>query len=56
MKKNGITYVYKSESYWDSEKNQSRSKRKLLDHIDPEMGTLVPNRKRTRSEECMPVP
>ena len=41
--KNGITYVYESTSYWDSEKKQPRSKRKLIGHIDRETGELVPN-------------
>ena len=43
--KNGITYVYESTSYWDSEKKQPRSKRKLIGHIDPDTGELVPNRR-----------
>lgn len=29
-KRVGITYVYESESYYDNEKHQSRSKRKLI--------------------------
>jgi len=28
--KNGITYVYESTSYWDSEKKQPCSKRRLI--------------------------
>ena len=28
-KRSGITYVYESTSYWDKEKQQPRSKRKL---------------------------
>lgn len=44
LEKNGITYVYESESYWDSEKKQPRSKRKLIGHVDPETGETVPNR------------
>ena len=51
LKKDGITYVYESESYWDKEKKQPRSKRKLIGHIDPETGEVVPNRKRSRSDE-----
>ena len=29
-KQTGITYVYESESYWDKEKKQPRSKRRLI--------------------------
>lgn len=43
--KNGITYVYENESYWDKVKKQPRSKRKLIGHIDPKTGEVVPNRK-----------
>ena len=43
--KNGITYVYENESYWDKEKKQPRSKRRLIGHIDPATGEIVPNRK-----------
>jgi len=49
--KNGITYVYESTSYWDSEKKQPRSKRKLIGHIDLETGELVPNRRYDAKEK-----
>ena len=29
------TYVYESESYWDPEKKQSRSRRRVIGKIDP---------------------
>lgn len=45
MEKNGIIYVYESESYWDKDKKQPRSRRKLIGHVDPETGGIVPNRK-----------
>ena len=45
-KKNGITYVYDSVSYWDKEKKQPRSKRKLIGKIDPITGDIVPTGKR----------
>ena len=35
-KRTGVTYVYESESYWDKEKQQSRSHRKMIGRIDPE--------------------
>ena len=30
-RRSGITYAYESESHWDREKKQSRSKRRLID-------------------------
>lgn len=47
-KRVGITYVYESESYYDPEKKQSRSKRKLIGKIDPETGEIVPTGRRGR--------
>jgi len=41
-KRSGITYVYESKSYWDKEKNQSRSKRKLIGRLDEETGNIIP--------------
>lgn len=41
-KRSGITYVYESESYWDKEKKQPRSKRTLVGKIDEETGEIVP--------------
>lgn len=41
-KKTGVTYVYESESYWDKERKQPRSKRKLIGKIDEETGEIVP--------------
>lgn len=43
-KKTGITYVYESESYWDSEKKQPRNRRKLIGKLD-ENGEIVPTGK-----------
>lgn len=47
-KRVGITYVYESESYYDKEKHQSRSKRKLIGKIDPATGEMVPTGKKGR--------
>lgn len=47
-KRVGITYVYESESYYNNEKHQSRSKRKLIGKIDPETGEIIPTGKRGR--------
>ena len=41
-KKTGITYVIDSESYWDKEKQQPRSRRKIIGKIDPATGEVVP--------------
>ncbi|MBO7711338.1 MAG: hypothetical protein J6S83_12780 [Lachnospiraceae bacterium] len=42
------TYVYESISYWDEEKKQSRSKRRVIGKLDPETGEIVPTGKRGR--------
>ncbi|AXY24706.1 hypothetical protein CL176_00935 [Suicoccus acidiformans] len=47
-KRSGITYVYESISWWDSEKQRSRSKRKLIGKRDPETGEVVPTDGRNR--------
>lgn len=41
------TYVYSSEYYWDPDKKQSRSKRRLIGKIDPETGETIPTGKRS---------
>ena len=46
----GVTYVYSSESYYDPDKKQSRSKRKLIGKVDPETGEVVPTGKRGRKK------
>jgi len=51
-KRTGNTYFYESIAYWDSEKKQSRAKRKLVGKLDPETGKMVPtdgrmNKKKT---------
>ena len=47
------TYVYDSVSYWDAEKGQSRSKRKLLGKLDPATGEIIPTGQRGRKKkEC----
>ncbi len=50
-KQTGITYVYESESYWDKEKKQPRSRRKLIGKIDEETGEIVPTGGRGRSKK-----
>ena len=36
------TYVYESVSYWDAEKGQSRSKRRVIGKLDPVTGEIIP--------------
>ena len=41
----GVTYVYEATPFWDKERKQSRYlDRKMIGHIDPDSGQLVPNR------------
>lgn len=44
------TYVYESTSYWDAEKQQSRSKRRVIGKLDPETGEIIPTGKRGRKK------
>jgi len=51
-KQNGVTYVYEViENYWDKEKKQSRSRRKLIGKIDPATGEIVPTSSRGRPKK-----
>jgi len=43
-KRVGITYAYENESYWDKEKGQPRSRRKLIGRLDEATGDIVPTR------------
>ena len=40
-RRTGTTYVYESESYWDKEKKQPRSHRKLIGKLDDETGEII---------------
>ena len=40
-KRSGKTYIYESVSFWDKEKKQSRSKRRLIGRLDEETGQMV---------------
>lgn len=61
-KRSGVTYVYESESYWDKEKKQPRSKRTLIGKIDEETGEVIPTGKSGKkkadaaSAETKPAP
>lgn len=50
-KRTGVTYVYESESYWDKEKQQPRSHRRMIGKIDPETGEIVPTNGRGRKKK-----
>lgn len=50
-KERGVTYVYESHSYWDKEKKQPRSHRRLIGKRDPETGEIVPTRARRKAAE-----
>lgn len=50
-KERDVTYVYESVSYWDKEKKQPRSKRKLIGKIDPDTGEIVPTSPRRKKTE-----
>ena len=55
-KRTGNTYVYESESYWDKEKQQPRSKRRLIGKLDEQTGEVIPTdgrgRKRTEKKSA----
>ena len=50
-KDTNTTYVYESTSYWDADKGQSRSKRRVIGKIDPATGEVVPTGKRGRKKQ-----
>ena len=56
-KRTGVTYVYESESYWDKEKKQPRSKRTLIGKLDEATGEIIPTgrsgRKKATSKETV---
>ena len=49
-KDTNTTYVYESISYWDADKKQSRSKRRLIGKIDPNTGEMIATGKRGRKK------
>lgn len=51
-KRSGITYAYESKSKWDKDKQQSRSKRKLIGRLDEESGQIVPTDGRGRKNKA----
>lgn len=53
-KKTGVKYAYTSESYWDKEKQQPRSRRKYLGRVDPETGQIITGRSPKNNAEPDP--
>ena len=52
-KRIGVTYAYESARYWDSEKKQSRSRRRLVGIVDPVTGEITPTTKEeTQLNQC----
>lgn len=49
-KRTGVTYVYESDSYWDKEKKQPRSKRTLVGKLDETTGEIIPTGKSGRKK------
>lgn len=55
-KRSGILYAYSSVSYWNKEKKQGRSHRKLLGRVDENTGEIVPtSSRRSRPPKSGPV-
>jgi transposase len=55
-KKSGVVYAYEDRPYWDPEKKQSRSNRKLVGKVDPLTGNIVPTRGRKAKEPPVQAP
>jgi hypothetical protein len=55
-KKTGVVYVYENHPFWDSNKKQSRSIRKLRGKLDPSTGNIVPTRGRKAKESITETP
>ena len=59
-KKNDVTYLYESISFWDKEMRKTRSVRRLVGKVDPETGNVILTSRRGRQagaadEEEMPL-
>ena len=48
----GVTYVYRSEGYWDKEKKQARHRRILLGKKDPKTGEIIPSKSQLPPRGC----
>jgi transposase len=54
-KKTGVTYAYENASFWDKEKQQSRSNRKLIGKVDPSSNKIVPTREYKKKDNGTPL-
>jgi len=54
-KRSGITYAYESTSWWDKEKKQSRSQRRLIGRLDETTGSVIPTDGRCRKDAAKPA-
>ena len=52
----GRKYAYSSESYWDAEKQQPRSKRTYLGRVDPITGEIIRGRQNGKNYKRPPEP
>lgn len=50
-KRSGMTYAYEAISYWDKNKQQSRSKRTLIGRVDSNTGKIVSTDGRGRKKK-----
>jgi hypothetical protein len=50
-KRVGITYAYENEPYRDKDKQQPRSRRKLIGRVDEATGKIVPTRERKPAQK-----
>lgn len=50
-KRNNVTYVYESQSFWVPELKQPRAKRRLIGRLNPETGEVVPTKRRGQSKK-----
>ena len=50
----GRKYAYSSESYWDAEKQQPRSKRTYLGRVDPITGEIIKGRQNGKNYKRPP--
>jgi len=50
-KKNGVTYVYESTSYWDKEKGQARNHRTCIGKLNPDTEEIIYNRRFKERQE-----
>ncbi len=47
-KRSGITYAYEAEYFWDKEKQQSRSKKRLIGRVDTQSREIIPTDRRMK--------